>query len=268
MKKIIIMTVILSLFATGSVGAQEIAKQILEQSPRHHEWVAIKQGDREVHSFVVYPEVKERALAVVVIHENRGLTDWVRSVADRIAEAGYIAIAPDLLSGAGPGGGKTGDFPDSDAAKEALYKLDQGQITSDLNAVADYVSGLPAANGKLAVAGFCWGGRQSFHFATSRTDLVASFVFYGTGPDTMEAVNGVTAPVYGFYGGDDARVNKTVPPTAQLMKKAGKSFEPVTYEGAGHAFMRRGEEKEPSEANRKAKVEGWSRWLKILGEVS
>jgi len=267
MRRMIVLIIALVFFSVPSVDAQDVAKQILESSPRHHEWVAVKQGDRNVDSFVVYPEVKDKALSVLIIHENRGLTDWVRSVADRVAEAGYIAIAPDLLSGMGPSAGRTSDFPDSDSAKEALYKVPQEQIIADLNAVADYAADLAAANGKLAVAGFCWGGRQSFRFASDRKSLESAFVFYGTGPDTMEAVKKISAPVYGFYGGDDARVNKTVPGTAKLMKEAGKVFEPVTYEGAGHAFMRRGEEPKPAEANREAMEKAWDRWLEILGKL-
>ncbi|MCK5352122.1 dienelactone hydrolase family protein, partial [bacterium] len=182
MKRTMIMIVLMSLMVSMPVAAQDIAKDILEKSPRHHEWVAVKQGDRELQTFVVYPEVSDKALAVVVIHENRGLTDWVRSVADRIAAAGYIAVAPDLLSGAGPDGGRTSAFPDSDAAKEALYMVSSDQITADLDAVADYATGLAAASGKLAVGGFCWGGSQTFRYATNRKDLEAAFVFYGTGP--------------------------------------------------------------------------------------
>src|SRR5438552_3508494 len=87
-----------------TVAAQDPIKSRLEKSPRHHEWINVKQGAREVRSFIVYPEVKDKATAVVLIHEIFGLTDWVRSVADRLAEEGYIAIAPDLLSGMGPKG--------------------------------------------------------------------------------------------------------------------------------------------------------------------
>ncbi len=227
----------------------------------------MKYGDRTVHAFLVYPEVSGKAPAVVVIHENRGLTDWVRSVADQLAEAGYIAIAPDLLSGMGPGGGKTSDFPDEDAAREGIYSLTPDQVTADLNAVSDYVAKLPAANGKVAVAGFCWGGSQTFRFATNRADLAAAFVFYGTGPDSKEAIATIKCPVYGFYGGDDARVNATVPQSAALMKEAGKAYEPVTYEGAGHGFMRSGEEPNASDANRKARDEGWIRWKTLLQKV-
>jgi carboxymethylenebutenolidase len=246
---------------------QDHVKQRLDKSPRHHEWVAVKAGARTVHAFIAFPEVKGKVPAVVVIHENRGLTDWVRSVADQLAEAGYIAIAPDMLSGMGPNGGKTSDFPDSDAARQAFQKLTPDQITSDLNAVADHVAKLPASNGRVAVAGFCWGGRQSFLFATNRPNLAAAFVFYGNGPDSKEAIARINAPIYGFYGGADARVTETVPKTAELMKEAENTYEPVTYEGAGHGFMRSGEEPNASEANKKARDEAWARWKTLLKKI-
>lgn len=257
-------TVLTGVLVLVPVFAQDWAKQKLEASPRHHEWVQVKHGDRTVHSFVVYPEVKNKATSVIVIHENQGLTDWVRSVADQLASHGYIAIAPDLLSGTAPGGGKTSDFPSGDAAREAIYKLNPDTVTADLNAVAGYVKKLPAANGKVAVAGFCWGGSQSFRFAVNRNDLAAAFVFYGTGPD---AVQGVKVPVYGFYGGNDARVNATIPKSVELMKQAGVAYEPVTYEGAGHGFMRSGEAPDASEANKKARDEAWQRWLSLLKKL-
>jgi carboxymethylenebutenolidase len=262
MKKTIL-TVLVCGLATP-VLAQDWALKRLEQSPRHHEWVAVKNGERTVHAFVAYPQVKDKATAVVVIHENRGLTDWVRGVADQLAEAGYIALAPDLLSGAAPQGGKTSDFPSSDAAREAMYKLAPDQVTADLNAVADYALKLPASNGKLAVAGFCWGGGQTFRFATNRRDLKAAFPFYGSFDAKKEDLARIGAPVYGFYGGADARINATIPATAALMSELGKTYEPVTYEGAGHGFMRGGEDPQGSEADRKARTEAWERWKKLL----
>lgn len=253
--------------ASFTPPAQDFAKGRLEKSPRHQEWVTTKSGDRIVHSFLVYPEVKNKALAVVVIHENRGLTDWVRGVADQLAEAGYIAIAPDMLSGMAPNGGRTSDFADGSAIGEAFAKLTPERITADLSAVADHVKKLPAANGKIAVAGFCWGGRQTFRFATNRPDLAAAFVFYGNGPETKEEIARIKAPVYGFYGGNDARVNATIPKSAELMKEAGKKYEPVTYEGAGHGFMRAGEEPNADAANKKARDEAWSRWKNLLKKL-
>ncbi len=244
--------------------AQDWAVKRLEQSPRHQEWVAIKNGERTVHAFVVYPQSKDKTAAVILIHENRGLSDWVRSVADQMAEAGYIAVAPDLLSGAGPQGGKTSDFPSSDAAREAISKLTPEQTMSDLDAVANYAAKLPASNGKVAVGGFCWGGGQTLRFATHRKDLKAAFVFYGTFDHSKEDLARIEAPVYGFYGGTDARIGATVPNTAAQMKELGKTYEPVTYEGAGHGFMRGGEDPQGSEADRKARTEAWERWKKLL----
>lgn len=247
-------------------AAQEWAKARLEKSPRHGEWVKVKHGDREVTSFVVYPEVKDKAPAVVVIHEIFGLTDWVRGVADQLAEAGYIAIAPDLLSEAGPKGGGTDSFKGEDVRK-AIMSLPPDQVTADLNACVDYVSKLPACNGKAAVGGFCWGGGQAFRFATNNKAIKAAFVFYGTGPDKAEDVGRIAAPVYGFYGGNDARVNATIPKSEELMKKAEKTFEPKVYEGAGHGFMRAGEAPDASPANKKARDEAWARWKELLKKV-
>jgi carboxymethylenebutenolidase len=265
MRHTLVLGTVLSVATLAS--AQDAAKQRLEGSPRHHEWVEVSHGERTVHSYVVYPEVSDKAPVVVVLHENRGLDDWARSVADRLGEAGYIAVAPDLLSGMAPQGGRTSAFADSDAAREAISKLPAEQVTADLQAVTDYAAKLPAATGKVAVAGFCWGGAQAFRFATNRPDLAAVFVFYGTGPDSREAVERIEAPVHAFYGGDDARVNATVPATAELMKAAGKTFDPVTYEGAGHGFLRSGEAADASEANQKARAEAWERWKELLDKT-
>jgi carboxymethylenebutenolidase len=250
------------------VPGQDWAKQRLAKSPRHQEWVQVKYGNRTVNSFVVYPEVKNKATAVLVIHEIFGMTDWVQSVTDQLAEAGYIAIAPDLLSGMGPNGGGTAEIGDRSAVGQAIGKLPPDQITADLNAVADYVIKLPAANGKLAVAGFCWGGGQSFRFATNRPGLAAAFVFYGPPPENKEALARIKAPVYGFYAGNDARISATIPKTIEMMKEVGKRFEPVTYEGAGHGFMRAGEDPTNTvEANKKARDEAWVRWKELLKKI-
>src|SRR5574337_126572 len=203
-------------------GAQEWARQKLEKSPRHGEWVEIKHDTRAVQAFVVYPETKKKAPVVIVIHEIFGLSDWARTVADELAANGYIAIAPDFLSGMGPNGGRSSDFPSVDAAREANSKLDPEQVTADLNAVADYAKKLPAASGKLAVAGFCWGGGQSFRFASNRKDLSAAFVFYGVPPKDVASIK---APVYGFYAGDDARIDATISDTTAAMKAAGKKYD-------------------------------------------
>jgi carboxymethylenebutenolidase len=271
------------LFAVPLVGAQDWARQNLERSSRHQEWVDVKHDNRVVHAFVVYPEVKEKAPVVIVIHEIFGLSDWARSVADKLAANGYIAIAPDLLSGFGPNGGGSSDFASTQDITKAVSGLNPDTITADLNAVADYGEKLPAANGKLAVAGFCWGGSQSFRFAANRKDLSAAFVFYGTAPQNVASI---TAPVYGFYAGNDGRVDATIPDTTEAMKSSGKKYDPVTYDGAGHGFMRAGEDpaadaaiSNPGDdpdtrkrhdmalANKKAHDQGWERWLQLLKTI-
>jgi len=254
------------LFTSFTVFAQD-PLQHLEQSPRHHEWVNIKYGDRTVKAFLVYPEVSEKVPVIIVIHENRGLNDWARSMADQIAEAGYISLAPDLLSGEGPNGGGTASFENSDAARTAIYDLNPEQVTADLNATVDFVKKIPSGSGKVAVIGFCWGGSQSFRFATNNKDIKAAFVCYGTGPENPEAYERIEAPVYGFYGGNDNRVNATIESTKELMKANNKIYLPVIYEGAGHGFFRTGEAKDASEANKKGREEGMKRLLKLLSEL-
>lgn len=266
MRKALVLGIIFGLAAP--VFAQD-PKTRLEKSPRHHEWVVVKNGARKVTCFVAFPEVKDKATAVLVIHENKGLTDWVRGVADQLAEAGYVAIAPDCLSGMGPKGGNTDAFASAGDATKAIGKISQmpEQVTGDLNAAADFVVKLPACNGKLAVGGFCWGGGQAFRFAMNRNDLKAAFVFYGMTPLTKGGLERIQCPVYGFYGGNDARINASIPETKELMKAVGKTYEPVTYEGAGHGFMRAGEETGASAANRDGRNAAWERWKALLKKI-
>jgi carboxymethylenebutenolidase len=252
---------------SSSAPAQDWAKTRLEKSPRHLEWVTVKHGTREVKCFLAFPEVKDKATAVVVIHEIFGLSDWVRSVADQLAEAGYIAIAPDLLSGTAPGGGGTAELGGGDAVRRAISSLPPDQITADLKAVAEHVAKLPACNGRVAVAGFCWGGAQTFRAATNLKDIKAAFVFYGSGPEDEAGFPRINCPVYGFYAENDNRVNSTLPKSEEAMRKAGKTYEPVTYPGAGHGFMRAGEAPDASEANKKARTDAWKRWKELLQKI-
>ena len=260
MKRTLLFALALALFVLPS-HAQDWAKQKLEKSPRHGEWVTLKASNRPVKAFVVYPESKSKTAAVVVIHEIFGMTDWVRDLADQVAEAGYIAIAPDLLSGKGPNGGNSDAFPSIDDARGAIAKLNPDEITQALNAAADYVKKLPSSNGKVAVTGYCWGGGQSFRFATNRKDLSAAFVFYGPPPEKFDSI---TAPVYGFYAGNDARIDATIPDTQKAMQAAGKKYDPVTYEGANHGFMRAGEDPNGRPEDKKARDEAWQRWKTLL----
>jgi carboxymethylenebutenolidase len=244
-----------------SICAQDWARQAVDRSPRRREWVTVKHGSRAVESVVAYPQSGAKAPAMVVIHEIFGMTDWVEKVTDEFAEAGFVAIAPDLLSGMAPSGGRTKDLPASEVGP-AIGKLPPDQITADLNALTDYCKNLPACNGKVCVVGFSWGGGQAFRFATNRRDLAAACVFYGNGP-AAEAISGIQAPVYGFYAGSDARINASIPQTQEQMKAAGKLYETAIYEGAAHGFMRAGEQPDATEANQKARAAAWVK-LKTL----
>ncbi|HEX4415675.1 MAG TPA: dienelactone hydrolase family protein [Lacipirellulaceae bacterium] len=246
----------------------DFAKRI-ENSPRHGEWADIESaGGRKVHTWVVYPQVDHPATVVLVIHENRGLTDWVRGAADQLAEAGYVAVAPDLLSGTAPGGGNTPEYGSEEKATAGIYKLPQDQVTADLDAVYKYAKGLSAGNKTVAVGGFCWGGGQTFRYATHNANIAAAFVFYGPAPENADDYKKIAAPVYGFYGGKDFRISGEVPNVEKRMKQLGKEYDPVIYEGAGHAFMRLGEvAKDESDPNRKAHDQAWERWKKLLGQT-
>jgi carboxymethylenebutenolidase len=244
--------------------AQDWAKARLDASPRHHEYINLKHGDRTVQAFVVYPEVKTKAPVIVLIHEIYGLSDWAKEMADELAGQGFIVVAPDLLTGFGPNNGASDSFPSVDATTKAVSGLDPAVVNADLDAAADYAKKIPAANGKIAVAGFCWGGSKSFAFAAHRKDLSAAFVFYGSGPSDVTTI---TAPVYGFYAGNDARIGATIPATTQAMKAAGKKYEPVTYEGAGHGFMRAGEAPDASPANKAAREQGFTRLVTLIKEM-
>jgi carboxymethylenebutenolidase len=254
----------------SSALAQDWAKAKLEQSPRHREYVTVQHDGRKINTYVAYPEVKGKAPVVVLIHEIFGLSDWMKLQADELAAKGYIVLAPDLLSGMGPNGGGSDTLYASPGGQDAVIKavvaLDAAQVNADLDAVADYGKKLPSASGKLAVAGFCWGGGKSFAFATHRGDLSVAFVFYGPPPPTADMAK-ITAPVYAFYAGNDARIGATVPQTVTDMKAAGKFYEPVTYDGAGHGFMRAGQAPDATPANKKAFDEGFATLVKELKEM-
>jgi carboxymethylenebutenolidase len=261
-----VLSLTVALLAAAVAPAQDWAKAKLEKSPRHGEWVMVKHGKRQVKAFVVYPEVKDKATAVVVIHEIFGLSDWAQLLADELAAAGYIAIAPDLLWGTAPKGGGTDELGERKKVVSAIFKLPPDQITADLNACVKYVKKLPACNGKVAACGFCWGGGQVFRFATNNKTIQAAFVFYGPPPDKADMAR-IACPVYGFYGGNDARIDATIPKTKEEMKDAGKTYEPVIYEGAGHGFMRAGEEPKASPANRRGRDAAWKRWKGLLKKL-
>jgi carboxymethylenebutenolidase len=240
------------------------AKAAVEKSPRHGEWVDIKlPSGTPIRTWVVYPERKEKAGVVIVIQEIYGLSDWLRGVADQLARDGFIAVAPDLISGMGPNGGGTDSVASRDEVVKLVRALTPEEATARLKAVHDYAVKIPAGNGKTATIGFCWGGGRSFSFAATQPELDAAVVYYGTSPEAAEIAK-IKAPVLGLYGEDDARVNATIPPAEAEMKKLGKTYEPHIYKGAGHGFLRQQDGREG--ANLKATQEAWPRTIAFLRE--
>jgi carboxymethylenebutenolidase len=247
---------------TNLPAGEDGAKARLEKSPRHGEYADVPvPGGSPIRAWVVYPERKDKAPVVIVIHEIFGLSDWIRNVADQLAREGFIAIAPDLLTGKGPNGGGTESVPSRDDVVALVRQLTPEEVNGRLNAVRAYGMKLPAANGKTATIGFCWGGATSFRYATVQPDLNAAVVYYGSSPDAAAVAN-VKAPVLGLYGGDDARVNATIEPAAAELKKLGKSFEPQLFDGAGHGFLRA--QADRNGANRTATEKAWPRTIEFL----
>ncbi len=233
------------------------AEARIKASPRHAEWATIKSSPTDsVVAWVVYPERRDKAPIVVVIHEIFGLSTWVRGIADQLAADGFIAIAPDLLT-MKRGGNLTSEWP-RDSATAAIRLLKPEDVQRDLNAVASYGMKLPAATQKYGVVGYCWGGSASFAHAVHAPGLAAAVVYYGGAP-ASDMLKSVRAPVLGLYGGDDARVNATIAPADSAMKALGKSFEHAIYAGAGHGFLRAQDGN--NGANMNATKQAWPRTI-------
>ena len=235
-------------------GAVDVAQR-LARSPRHGEYVMIPTGAGDsVRAWVVYPERSTKAPVVVVVHEIFGLSTWVRGVADQLAADGFIAIAPDLLTG------KAAPAPGSDtltqaAATSAIRTLQPDDVQRQLAAVGKYGMSLPAAEHSYGIVGFCWGGGTSFaHAVMSPEGLGASVVYYGTSP-ALSSLSSVRVPVLGLYAGDDARVGATVPPADSAMRAMGKTFDVHSFAGAGHGFLRQQDGKDG--ANLAASRQAW-----------
>jgi len=238
------------------------AKKALADSPRHGEWVDVPLpgSDVKLNCWVVYPERADKAPVVIVIHEIFGMSDWVRGVTDQLAAEGFIAIAPDLLSGMGPNGGGTESLDGNVGL--TIRKLTINDQAKRLDAVRDFALAFPSATDKSACIGFCWGGTASFAYAVHQPKLNAAVVYYGTAPADQSLLAKIQCPVFGNYGNDDARVTSTVQPTIKAMADLKKSYEPHIYDGAGHGFLRQ----QPGQdgANLKAAQEAWPTTIAFL----
>ncbi len=253
--------------STSAAGAslppsEAQAKAALDRSPRHGEYVDIplSGNDRPLHAWVVYPERKDKGPVVIVIHEIYGLSDWIRAVADELANEGFIAVAPDLISGKGPGGGGTDSVQSRDDVTKLVTSLSPADVQARLDAAREYANRLPASSGKVGTVGFCWGGGVSFAYAAQPANR-AAVVYYGM-PPAADVMAKIGAPVLGLYGGDDARVTSTVEPTKAAMAKIGKPYEAVVFPGAGHGFLRAQDGRDG--ANRAASEQAWPRTIAFL----
>ena len=219
----------------GAAGANALRGAAPSSPTTHGEWVYIKKGADSIRAYVAYPERKDKAPGVIVIHEIFGLTDWEPTVADRLAKEGFVAVLPDLLSS------KHGRTPENeDEGRKLVGELEPERITADLDATYAYINSLPAVRkGDIGTIGFCWGGGQSFRYATNNPNLKAAVVCYGPAPDTA-SMRRIKAPVLGIYGEDDARINTSLPDVNAAMETYGKSFTQEIYPGTGHGFLKPG----------------------------
>ena len=218
--------------APDPMVSQEWAKQRLAKSPRHQEWVKVKHGNREVNSFVVYPENKNKATAVVVIHEIFGVSDFIRQTTEQLAKDGFVAIAHDLLS-------RTGGTPAAgDSARVLIRALPRAQVMADLDGARAYLRGVRAARADaVGVIGFCWGGGQSFQYATHAPELKAFVVCYGPSAEAADMPK-IRARGLGVYAENDARINAGLPDVLAALRAAGKEYQHAVYPGVGHGFLR------------------------------
>ena len=180
-------------------------------------------------AYVAEPRTRSLKATVLVIHENRGLNDYVRDVARRLGVAGFRAVAPDFLSLSG------GTPSNEDAARDAIGKLNLDKSVSDAVAMLDELA-KSSRGGKVGAVGFCWGGGFVNRLAVAAGDkLDAGVPFYGPAPDPSEASK-VKAPLLIHDAGLDERVNRTSFPWVEALRAAGKPVKFYLYDGVNHAF--------------------------------
>ena len=198
----------------------------------HAEYVKFLSGKDTVTAYLAYPERPQPAPAVIVIHEIFGMSDFVKQTTEHLAKDGFVAIAPDLLSRRG------GTPATQDSARKLIAGLNPDTVTMDLDATRAYVNKLKAVrSGQIGVIGFCWGGGQSFRYATNAPELKAFVVCYGPAPNPADMAK-IKAKGLGVYAENDARIDAGLPDAAAAMKAAGKDYPYAIYPGVGHGFLR------------------------------
>jgi carboxymethylenebutenolidase len=227
--------------AVGVVGAVALVVATESRSARlpdrlsadiHAEYVKFPSGPDTITAYLAYPERADRAPAVVVIHEIFGMSDFIRQTTEQLARDGFVAIAPDLLS-------RRGGTPSSpDDARKLIAGLAPDTVTRDLDATATYVKRLKAVRSdRVGVIGFCWGGGQSFRYATNNPSLRAFVVCYGPGPDALSIAR-IRAAGLGVYAEQDARINAGLGDVDAAVRTYHKRYRYAVYPGVGHGFLR------------------------------
>jgi len=267
MASMILPACFLFLSAFFSVQQRNI-REILCDTITQPGMINLNYNNREVYCYLTFRgDLDQETPGVIVVHEEWGLTDWIRSFSDEIAALGFIVIAPDFLSGQEPGKTITKDFMNEDIARRLLLKTNPNQIISDLDAAFSYLREHSYCNGKVVVIGFSWGGSQTFQYMSYNPDLAAGFIFYGKSPTRKNDLKRIHVPVYGFYGEYDSRINSTLWRVDRKMRQLGKIFEPEIFESGGHGFMRSGERPGANEGNIKARSAAWKRLKELLSTI-
>lgn len=213
-------------------------------------------GDEtEMKGYLARPKAAGKYGGVIVIHENRGLNPHIQDVTRRVAQAGYLAVAPDALS---PFGGTTND----EAARTQFGQLDAKKNLNNFIKAVDYLKSRPDCNGKIACVGFCWGGAMANQLAVNVPDLKAAVPYYGRQADVAD-VPKIKAALMLHYGGMDERINAGIPAYEEALKKAGVAYELYVYEGAQHAFNN---DTAPTRYNEAVAKLAWERTLRLFGE--
>jgi carboxymethylenebutenolidase len=197
------------------------------------EWVKYPSGEFEIGAYLARPKTGGPFPAIIVIHENRGLTEFVLDIAQRWTSEGLLAVAPDFLSRLGG----TAGFDSMDTAMQGIRQLERPGVMEDLAATVRYLmSRDEVRKDKIGVSGFCWGGAQTFAFATESAEIAFAMPFYGSAPP-LERLERIGCPMFVVYAENDQRINANMDEVAARMKELGKDYARKVYPGTGHAFM-------------------------------